>query len=129
LHPNSRANDALECASFALIAEASTAVPYFWLLLFSVLFGPLGRRGRIVVAAMAVPALLLHEATVFLGPLLAAAALVRARGEEGAPARFLYLLCAWFGLAALVAADFVRACSHRRASAMGEVSQWGSSAA
>jgi hypothetical protein len=94
-------------ASFAPIAEASTAAPYFWLLLCSILFAPLERRGRFFLFVLSAPALLLHEAMVFLGPVLALASYIRGQQEGDAARKPLRILCAWFLLAAVVEAGFV----------------------
>lgn len=88
-----------EAATFVGIAEGPVAATYFWLLLFLILFranGPVS-RGAAVLAA--IPACWLHEALVFLAPVLAVAALIRVRRDDGSSkaARAVFgALALWF---------------------------------
>jgi hypothetical protein len=87
-----------EAASFAGIAEAPTASAYFWFLLFLIVF----RRAPLwVLALAALPALYLHEAFLFLGPVLALASAWRAGCETEKERRIVYTgLGIWFLLIA-----------------------------
>jgi hypothetical protein len=88
-------------------AEAPVATAYFWFLLFLILFrtdGPIGRGAAVLIA---IPALWLHEALALLGPLLAAAAILRLRRTDGPSPigrTVLGALALWF--AGVAAYDF-----------------------
>lgn len=90
-------------AAFVPIAEGATAAAYFWLLLFSVMFTPARPRGLAVIVALAAGTALLHEAMVFLAPVLAAAAYGRWRRTPAGAARavFLALAVGFLAVAAL----------------------------
>jgi hypothetical protein len=79
-------------AAFASVADGATTAAYAWLLLLLILFGPLTclRLGGILL--LAVGALRLHEAMVFLGPILIFACLWRRRWTAERDARIVLLV-------------------------------------
>ncbi len=94
-------------ASFVGIVEGPVAAAYFWLLLYLLLFR-FERKAAMVLTLLALPAVLLHEAMVFLSPLLAAVAVWRARQERhkgGVP--LFTLLAMWFMIVAVVQTYFI----------------------
>src|SRR5262249_5403721 len=95
-------------AAFGAIAAGPTAAAIFWLLLFFVLFRM--RQSRAIDFGFVLPAgpLALHEAMVFLGPVLALAVLWRAaKAEQRGDRIALVLLAALFVAGAIVHADFI----------------------
>ncbi|MBW4022568.1 MAG: hypothetical protein HIU92_05405 [Proteobacteria bacterium] len=68
-------------AGFASVADGPTAAAYAWLLLLLIIFGPLTPWRLAAILLLAAGALRLHEATAFLGPILAFACLERGRSE------------------------------------------------
>lgn len=89
-------------AAFMGIHAGPTAAAYFWLLFFLVLFAPPRPLALGLVALAAFPAPALHESMLFLGPILAGAAAVRAlRGRSWAERGAFMVLAAWFLAAAL----------------------------
>ena len=94
-------------ASFVGIVEGPVAAAYFWLLLYLLLFR-LERKAAMVLTLLALPAVFLHEAMVFLSPLLAAVAGWRARQERHKSGVILFtVLAMWFLIVAVVQAFFV----------------------
>lgn len=87
-----------QAAGFAGIVEAPVASAYFWFLLFLLVFRS-PPSWALILAAL--PAALMHEVFVFLGPVLALAAWWRARAEavKGTPAVYA-VLGIWFLLIA-----------------------------
>lgn len=94
-------------AAYVPIVGGPVAAGYFWMLLLLILFGR--RRGAIMAtAALALPALLLHETTVLLMPILGVAAVLRARSETSRPTRAVFVaLAAWFAVITIVQAGFI----------------------
>jgi len=83
-----------EAAAFAGIVEAPLASAYFWFLLFLIVFRS---APSWVLALAALPPLSLHEAFVFLGPVLSLGAGWRAHGERSQGRRVVYwALALWF---------------------------------
>lgn len=100
-------------SSFVPITEGATAAAYFWLLLFCVIFAPLRGVAGLAVAVLAGGTILLHEAVSFLGPVLAFAALLRARDEASRGTRIaLAVMAAWFAAVAALHVYFVLYPSH-----------------
>ena len=83
-------------AAFASVADGATAAAYLWLLLLMILFGrPTGwRLGSILL--LAAGTLRLHEATAFLGPILAFACLWRCRSVDRRSSQIVLVLAALF---------------------------------
>jgi hypothetical protein len=79
-------------ASFASVADGPTAAAYTWLLLMLILFGPLTRWRLGGILLLAIGALRLHEATAFLGPILAFACLWRCRSTTDRASRIVLML-------------------------------------
>ncbi len=99
--------------SAAPINEGPTAAAYFWVLFYVILF--LRARGAALglVAVLAAGTILLHEAMVFLAPVLAIAALWRARREDARFHRIAFVLLAvWFAIVAAVHVQFILEPSH-----------------
>jgi hypothetical protein len=95
-------------AAFAPINEGATAAAYFWLLLFLLLFRAARPAGMALVAVLALGTVLLHEGMTLLAPLLAAAALWRARqATTGAPRSVFLALALWFAVVVAVEAYFI----------------------
>jgi len=91
----------------APINEGPTAAAYFWVLFYGILFlrGPVALA---LVAVLAAGTLLLHEAMVFLGPILAFGALWRVRREDARFPRIAFAaLAVWFVVVAAVHARFI----------------------
>ena len=76
-----------EAAGFVGIVEAPLASAYFWFLLFLIVFR---RAPWWVLGLAALPAIYLHEAFLFLGPVLALASAWRARSEPERERRAAY---------------------------------------
>lgn len=94
-------------ASFVGSVEGPVAAAYFWLLLYLMLFR-FERKAAMVLTLLALPALYLHEAMVFLSPLLAAVAGWRARQERHKSGEILFtLLTIWFLIVAVIQTFFV----------------------
>lgn len=90
-------------ASASPIVEGSSAAPYFWLVLYVVLFRASTPPGLGLAAVLAIPTLWVHEAMGGLALVLATAALWRARRECSAGRRAVFVvLAAWFGVVAAV---------------------------
>ncbi len=106
-------------AAFAPITEGTAAAAYFWLLLFLLLFAPARAAALALIGALAAGTVLLHEGMALLAPVLAAAALWRARGETArGPERSrtgriaFAALAVWFAIVALVQAGYIVDPSH-----------------
>lgn len=99
-------------SAFMPITEGATAAAYFWLLLFAVMFAPLRGVWALVIGTLAAGTILLHEAMAFLGPVLAAAAWLRARGTAPRLRIALRLLAAWFAAVAALHLYFIVFPSH-----------------
>jgi hypothetical protein len=90
-------------AAFEPLAEGPAVTAYFWFLLFLVVFRARSFPGQLATFAAALPALKSHEVMVFLAPLLALAALWRARADGPGRARVIFAaLAAWFAIVAAV---------------------------
>lgn len=93
---------------FPTVTDAPAATAYFWLLLLMLLYAQHWRRGYWLLPLVALPALFLHEAMVFLGPLLMAAAALRWRRTQLPGWRLLYaLLLVYFLCATLLALQHI----------------------
>ncbi|HXP77901.1 MAG TPA: hypothetical protein VN823_27445 [Stellaceae bacterium] len=94
-----------QAAGFAGIAEAPMASAYFWFLLFLIVFR---RVPPWALALAALPALSLHEAFLFLGPVLALASAWRARSERATGTRVIFrALAVWFVLIAAMQIGYI----------------------
>ena len=93
--------------AFAPITEGATAAAYFWLLFFCLIFNTGRGMGMAVTAILAAGTVLLHEAMVFLAPLLAAIAVWRALRTTGATRAFFIGLAIWFAAVAALHAYFI----------------------
>jgi hypothetical protein len=94
-------------AFFAPIVEGPVAAAYFWLLLVLIVFGRTW-RSTLATVCLAMPALYLHETVVLLAPILAFAALQRARPAASRSTRIVfYVLAAWFVAVALLQAAWI----------------------
>ena len=94
-------------AQFESVTEGLVATPYFWLLLCLVSFGRLTYLRSCLILALTLGSLHLHEQTMFLGPILAASALLRLREEEGLLPKLVLLVAALGALAsAAIGADY-----------------------
>lgn len=90
-------------SSFAAIAAGATASALFWLLLFFILFRTTRTRLIDLAVALALPTVILHEAMVFLAPVLAIAAVWRAWGATTRGDRIVFaVLVAWFAVVTAV---------------------------
>ncbi len=87
--------------------EAPTASAWFWLLLFLILFRSTGTARRAALAIVALPAMMSHEVMIFLAPVLACAAWLRSRDDDGPGRWFMWSVCAWFILVAGVEFHYV----------------------
>ena len=94
-------------AAYVPIVGGPVAASYFWLLLLLIMFA--GRRRAIAATlALALPALLLHETTVLLMPILSVAAGLRARSETSRAVRGVFVaLAAWFAVIAIAQTGFI----------------------
>lgn len=89
-------------AAFALVAEGPMTTGLFWGVLVTILFRARSTAGRIGLLAVAAPLMWMHEVLVFLAPVLALAAVLRAGDESSAASRrFFRVVAAWFVAVAL----------------------------
>jgi hypothetical protein len=95
-------------ASAAPISEGPTAAAYFWVLFYAILFLRTRAAALGIIAVLAAGTVLLHEAMVFLAPVLAIAAGWRARRAETRHRRIAFaLLAVWFVAVAAIQARFI----------------------
>lgn len=93
---------------FSAQQEGFTAAAVFWLLFFYLLFRTTHTRAVNIMIGVSLPTVVLHEAMLFLAPVLALAALVRARQEPSRGERNAFVLLAvWFAIVALIQIDFI----------------------
>lgn len=81
-------------AGIASIADGTTAAAYIWALLLLILFAPPTPAMQAVMLLLALGAVRLHEAMGFLGPLLAFAAIGRARAAKTTASRAMMIVTA-----------------------------------
>jgi hypothetical protein len=92
-------------AAFAPIVEGPAAAAWSWLLLFLLLFRAPRGVAFAPMLALAAGTVLLHEGMVLLGPILAAAALWRAKHAASPAARAVFVaFAAWFAIVVAVQA-------------------------
>lgn len=96
-------------SSFFVVSESHLLVALFWPLVFLLALRDAWGAGTFALAAvLAAPTLRTYESMVFLGPVLAALAIVRARSEPRAAARAGFvLLAAYFAAGVGVAAYWI----------------------
>jgi hypothetical protein len=95
------------CAQFESVTEGLVATPYFWLLLCLISFGRLTFLRSLLILALTLGSLNLHEQTMFLSPILVASCLLRLREEAGLRPKLVLLVAALGALAsAVVGADY-----------------------
>jgi len=93
---------------FPTVTDAPAATAYFWLLLLMLLYTQRWRRSCWLLPLVALPALFLHEAMVFLAPLLMTAAATRWRRTQASGWRVLYvLLLVYFLFATMLALQHI----------------------
>lgn len=84
---------------FGVMSSGSTTAAYVWLLLFLILFRADRARGLDLAVALAVPAVWMGEAMVFLAPLIVVAAATRLRRARGLDAWLLGAVIVWMLIA------------------------------
>ena len=95
-------------AAFALVAEGPMTTGLFWVVLVMILFRARSRAGRIGLLVAAAPLMWMHEVLVFLAPMLALAAVLRAADESSTASRLLFrALAVWFLAVAVYQLSYV----------------------
>lgn len=93
---------------FSAQQEGAAAAAGFWFILLFLLFRTTNTRAVDISIALSVPIVVLHEAMLFLGPVLAFAAAVRAREAPVRADRIAFVLLAlWCLIAAAIQVDFI----------------------
>jgi hypothetical protein len=94
-------------AQFASVTEGLVATSYFWLLLSLITFGPLTILRLVLIAALALGILDLHEQMSFLGPILFVTCAIRWRAEPRLLPRIILALAAVCALASTVIGTYL----------------------
>lgn len=86
------------------LTDAPPAAAYFWMLLYLILFHPMNKWSALLVFALSLPAMYLHEAMSFLSPVIVVASLIRFSKTSDVRYRAMFLaLSIWFGFIAYTA--------------------------
>ena len=95
-------------SSYGIISQGQLAALWFWPTAFALAFARLDTvRGAALVLLLALPTILMHEAQCLYGPILAALAWWRARGEPRPGIRWLWVLVGlWLFAGAVLALYF-----------------------